>query len=391
LPSTLSIQAMWKLFLEQYKDDENAKMCKYSLYSTVFKTQFNLGFGTPRTDVCSICENFGHRIKSEQDEKIRKNMVCELMLHKRRAKKFYELLSETVPENTACFVFDMMQNQPLPRTALGEAFYARQLWQYYLGIIRHYGGKSRQEKKDVYFYTWSEHESTRGSNEICSALHQHLRKFCADHPQIKLVKLFCDACSAQNKNYTMLAMLSKLATFGVKFEITFPVRGHSFLPADRAFGRVEKLLRTHEQLLLPNEYNAIYDSVGTVQVLGKDWNVFDWKGTSKGHIKSKMDFKITEMKVMTLASNEIGCKTTYTGEPCYHKILKRGKKWSSLTPRKIPLANTVKSAKVADVKSLLSKMGISAEHAAMEFYNKVISFSSDVADNDASDKESEVE
>ena len=55
-------------------------------------------------------------------------------------------MNETMCDGTACFVFDMMQNQPLPRTALGEAFYCRQ-----------------QNKTDVSFYTWGENYAMRGS------------------------------------------------------------------------------------------------------------------------------------------------------------------------------------------------------------------------------------
>nr|CAI5819682.1 unnamed protein product [Callosobruchus analis] len=47
--------------------------------------------------------------------------------------------------------------------------------------------------------------------------------------------------------------------------IHFPVRGHSYLPADRAFARVEKLLK------------RVYSNVGKVKILGKDWALFNTK------------------------------------------------------------------------------------------------------------------
>ena len=38
---------------------------------------------------------------------------------------------------------------------------------------------------------------------------------------------------------------------------TFPVRGHSFLPADRIFGRVEREIKTVDTISLPEEYHDI--------------------------------------------------------------------------------------------------------------------------------------
>lgn len=147
---------MWEMFLETFKEDPDAQACNYHFYYKIFTKEFNLGFGSPRTDICSFCEERTQRLKFEQDNDEKQKIVCELIVHKQRAKQFYNLMKEPVPNNTACFVFDLMQNQPLPRTALGEAFYARQIWQYYLGIVRHYGGQSQQNLDNVYFYTWSE-------------------------------------------------------------------------------------------------------------------------------------------------------------------------------------------------------------------------------------------
>ena len=57
----------------------------------------------------------------------------------------------------------------------------------------------------------------------------------------------------------MLAMLSTLPhVFELTINITFPVRGHSYLPVYRAFGRVEKMLHKIEQaFFLSTEYHNI--------------------------------------------------------------------------------------------------------------------------------------
>lgn len=50
----------------------------------------------------------------------------------------------------------------------------------------------------------------------------------------------------------------------------FPVRGHSFLLADRVFGRAEKVLRKKAVITNNEEYYECYQAIGTVTVLGKD-------------------------------------------------------------------------------------------------------------------------
>ena len=50
----------------------------------------------------------------------------------------------------------------------------------------------------------------------------------------------------------------------------YPVRGHSYMPPDRIFGRIEKTYRKKEEILSPNEYYEILKEHGTLKVLNKD-------------------------------------------------------------------------------------------------------------------------
>ncbi|KAJ9573456.1 hypothetical protein L9F63_009184 [Diploptera punctata] len=67
----------------------------------------------------------------------------------------------------------------------------------------------------------------------------------------------------------------------------FPVRGYSFLPADRIFGITEKQLRRNSEILTSDDYQEIYQTVGSVHVLGKDWVVKNYKDLSKHCKKCK--------------------------------------------------------------------------------------------------------
>ena len=72
LPSTLSVQRMWELFKEQYMGDMNVT---YTFYYNIFMTQFNLGFGSPKTDVCSYCKGHETALKNEKKMRIREKYL----------------------------------------------------------------------------------------------------------------------------------------------------------------------------------------------------------------------------------------------------------------------------------------------------------------------------
>lgn len=142
LPAELNIRKMHAMYLERYATDNPELKCKYSYYYTVFRNNFNIGFGTLKIDTCSTCEKFKNAMKNEEMEEIqKKSIIVEHMVHKTRARRFFQELNRR-PERTISINFDLMQNQPLPKTQIGEAYYSRQLWYYTFGIIIHNEKKS---------------------------------------------------------------------------------------------------------------------------------------------------------------------------------------------------------------------------------------------------------
>jgi len=95
-----------------------------------------------------------------------------LNLHKKKAKRFFELLKEQTNDSINCS-FDMMQTQPLPKLSVTDVFYSRQVWIYNLTFV--VSGLDQLNDK-CFLYTWNEAEFGRGPNEICSALIDFLEK-----------------------------------------------------------------------------------------------------------------------------------------------------------------------------------------------------------------------
>lgn len=130
LDAELNIYKMFEMF--QMDHPELREKVKYSFYYRYFKENFSLSFGRPQVDVCSECENFKSKLRDPcLSDNVKRSVVAEQIIHKRRANKFYKKQKEMIQnadENTVVLSFDYMQNLPLPKIPVQEVFYMRQLW-----------------------------------------------------------------------------------------------------------------------------------------------------------------------------------------------------------------------------------------------------------------------
>lgn len=260
----LSVSKLWRIWTQERRA-VGLPLASRTTYSKVFHGSFNLAFGNPRVDICSFCTDLRNRINkdSKHEDKIA------LKLHRLRAKRFYSILRESkVDRSVLCVVFDMQQNLPLPKINITETYYSRQLWLYNLCFVIHDFGQS---KRQVFFYNWLETSSGKGSNEVTSALAHFLKRIAKKAGQQEKLHLFSDSCPGQNKNAAMLNFLHTYANdpsnpFS-EISFFFPIRGHSYLPADRVFGRAEKIFRKKEVIKTPEEYYAVLRTLGSVREL----------------------------------------------------------------------------------------------------------------------------
>lgn len=116
----------------------------------MFRHDFNLGFGWIKVDTCSECLRLRTLYKSKQERDKKKKLLIELADHKMSSKRFFTELNLR-PEETMTINFDLMQNQPLPKTSVSEASYARQLWYYTFGIVIHDDNKSLNKNTNSIF------------------------------------------------------------------------------------------------------------------------------------------------------------------------------------------------------------------------------------------------
>ena len=258
----------------------------------------------------------------------------------------------------------------MPKTSVGQAFYSRQLYMYVFGIVVHRGEGQGQMKEDVNLYWWTENQNKKDSSMIASALLHCLKSAVGPKPEtLEHLRLFSDGCYGQNKNISVISMLFSLRKSllcNTKIEYFFPVRGHSFLPADRVFGRLEQSIRKQDPILQPSEYVDIMAKHGKTYEYGKDFISYDFKTEALKHCKQARTFKLSEAKVCEINGDTLGIKTSYYGEFTYHSLLKRGRKWSTYCPNIGEMVNCIKPAKKRDVMKLLDAIGVS--DSAKTFY-----------------------
>ncbi|XP_072402171.1 uncharacterized protein [Diabrotica undecimpunctata] len=355
LSSENNITILWNLYNQS--NAENLKV-NYKYFSRIFNSHFNIAFGSPATDVCGFCVRTQTSISLCKDKTEIEKLRTSLRVHKIRAKQFFKLMKEK-PEHTVSYCFDLQQVQVLPKVPIQDAFYAQQLSFYCFCVT------DVDIKKPV-FYTWMEHQAKRGSAETSSALRDFLNK-SEFGSGIKQLRLFADGCAGQNKNAHMMHMLMlwlyRDAPQNIKSVVLiFPVRGHSYLPADRIFGQIEKVTRSYSTIKTPTQYYDIYSKKGEVKQLGRDWTVYDIK-TALTCLKKIEGISAAKRIIIKRSqnNNNILLKTELfyrNDDPSkqFQTLLKRGKKLSTLHLPAVELQNEIKPKKLQSLSKLLVEL-----------------------------------
>ena len=240
LSPTLSINSIYRDYV-RCRTEENKPVVSRAMYGKIFDTDFNLGFGSPRTDTCSRCD----MLQSPED----------LQMHKQKAESAFQQQridrADARSGHCAFISFDMEKTLPLPKLSVGEAFYLRQLWLYNAGI--HLISEHREA---AYFQIWTESEGHRGMNEIGSSLLAFLN--VANIADTKLVA-WSDSCCGQNKNFGILCFWQYLLLSGrfQSIEHKYPEPGHSYLDSDRDFGKIEMAVKRRQNVYTVDDYQSI--------------------------------------------------------------------------------------------------------------------------------------
>nr|XP_047123938.1 uncharacterized protein LOC124806808 [Hydra vulgaris] len=248
LPDTLNVAKMHQMFVSVHPETK----ISYESYRTLFNTKFNIGFGYPRKDTCSTYDEFIVKLQhvdgdiadaesNGRDVAGLNSKKTELLtnheLHKRKASTFYARKAAAKERARKCdkfeaICFDFAKNLPVPNKSTNDVYYRRQLSLYTFVI-------HVLSTDEVYMYTYDETVAKKGADDVCSFLADFIRSHISE--AVDEISFFCDGCSGQNKNYTMIRFLYNQVHERKRFKlvkITFPIRGHSYMECDRDFSNV---------------------------------------------------------------------------------------------------------------------------------------------------------
>ncbi len=250
LSSDLNISKLHRNFISLYIEYEN--IVSYDFFHHYFK-KFNIGFGFPRSDICTECELFNVKIKTHSLENNSEilSIKQDQQKHHLEADQFYQIKKQvkelTKNDNkTFAICFDYEKNLPLPVTKVSSEYYMRQLWVHNFCIHN-----LKTDSAEIFLY--SEHFAGKGPNEVISALNFYINKFKTSAEKLYM---FCDNCFAQNKN-RFIWMFYLSLVMDEKFEeiiVIYPKPGHSFLECDRDFGRIEKNRLKVQKISFPSQW-----------------------------------------------------------------------------------------------------------------------------------------
>ena len=221
---------------------------------------------------CAQCEKLNLILTNTEDEEEKQN-AQDLKAHQTKADNGYKCksadwertrkswegkrreVSDDVTFNSKdaidMITFDLQQNLPTPNLNHNDIFYLRQLWTYNFGI-------HDCVTEQGYMFMWHEAMAKRGASEISPCLNTFNRFRTGTRSLVS----YSDSCGGQNKNLTILGMLSDLHLANVYQSIDhiYLERGHTYLENDRDFGIIEKRKQSAEVYIPSQWYQVVREA-----------------------------------------------------------------------------------------------------------------------------------
>ncbi|CAK1590885.1 unnamed protein product [Parnassius mnemosyne] len=150
LPNELDVKKLFKLFKQVHPNSP----VKPSYFRSIFNEDFNLGFGSPRTDVCSKCIKLQEKLKNENDPSKKSQLMTKKRIHKLRTQAFFKLLKDK-KEQMITFSFDFQKNLVLPKVSDQSCYYSRELYLYNFTVVQG-SSKDPLNENTTFAYIWIE-------------------------------------------------------------------------------------------------------------------------------------------------------------------------------------------------------------------------------------------
>lgn len=388
LPDTLNISKLHRMYIEQNPDHK----MQYESFRCIFENNFNISFGYPRKDTCSTCDTMKADIFSlteksksnldgpdkERAQQELDNKLREKELHLKRSERFYKLKESyrkrcMKSKSMEAITMDYQKNLPTPNITTNDVYYKRQL--NFISFNIHVLSSSQ-----AVFYTYDESIARKGADDVCSMMYHF---FCHILPmEVRELAIFCDSCSGQNKNFTVIRFLHYMVVQKKRFEtvkVLFPIRGHSYLECDRNMSLINQKTYTETPDDWREEFKSCRVKPNPFQVIdcGQNFEFLNWTAFLSSLYAAKCPFPTRPVRMLKVENenpSKIFHKGTFTGiyqqSPLFAKSTSRKIKTNTavmltkLYPDQIP----IKKAKWDDLQALTSFL---VRPEAKDFYRRL--------------------
>lgn len=213
IDGSLTIAEMWRLFDAKCKET-NVSSCKFSTYSYIFNTKFNIGFFIPKKDQCGICEKFKNSNESEKIETENNLIEHQNETEMARSEKNNDKeIAITNIDSTMVACDDLQSVLTTPSAKVSNFYYSRKFATYNLTVYN-------IGENEANCYLWNEDQGKRGANEISTCIYKFLIKYCTNKSTI----FYSDNCCGQHKNKFMVSLYLYAVT-----HLNIPYITHKFL------------------------------------------------------------------------------------------------------------------------------------------------------------------
>lgn len=253
----MTVQKVYEIYTEELKKTHGSskKPVSFETLKRIFYDDFNLRCKSLKKDTCNKCDTFAQRIqncKADEKEKLIEEKEKHLKIATDLRNKMNSDLKRAKNDKYfECLTYDLEKTLPLPRIPTNIVFYKRQLWLYNSGI--HVGSDD-----SGHCNVWVEGEAGRGAQEVGSCLVRFIRDNLND--EVKNLVLWSDCCGGQNRNIKIVLMLKALLNSHPSLEtitLKYLESGHTFLPNDTDFSKIEYQLKYHQCNYTPEEYISV--------------------------------------------------------------------------------------------------------------------------------------
>ena len=332
--------------------DSHIRYLKYKSFISVWqKCLPDIVFMTPRSDVCSTCEEFRIQIRdaTHEEDKVRLSTQFASHVELAQQEREYYLTSmkkaevqlaeaQGIPPSYAHYTFDFAEQVHIPH-------HSRQVGPLYFKVCRKiqiFGICCDSNRKQINYLIDEDNSigpngsQTHGPNSVISMLDHYFSNHALNESDCHL---HCDNCVGQNKNNYVTGYLAWRVMKNKHQQITlsFMRVGHTRCLVDGHFGLIKKIYRQSDTDTLAQMAEVVQRSSTNNFAQLYEWQWRKWDEFFSKHFrKIPLITKYQHFRFSSTAPGTVYVRKCWNSEEKAIQILKRGVTCTKVRRARIP-------------------------------------------------------